>query len=158
MSPEEMADCLPAEWRTRAAFGFPGDVQASWILEARAYPNLCQWLKTELNWMLDPDNPDQVAEAAARIKSDEMSAGGTPQFMADGNAHGLRHRLRKLPVCSTCFCLYNVTHAAISMVKFQHRDRWARREIRLRQEREKQVWYARADTVRPRLSLTSGSF
>jgi len=125
---------------TAASFGSAGDIQASWIFEGRAYPRLCKWLETEANWMVDPNDADQVANASVHFHEDENAAGGPPKFLAHGVLHGVRHRLRTVPVCGTCFCIYNTIHSAVVMMRVQHRDGWARRaqQSRRRQnEREK---------------------
>jgi len=164
LSPEEMAACLECsaegeagkskqmqshhqagarygvpqdheKLRSAAAIGSPGDIQASWVFEARAYPSLCRWLE-KTNWMLDPNDPDQVTEASLHFHKDEAAAGGPPKFLANGILHGVRHRLRTVPVCPACFCIYNSIHSAVVMMRVQHRDNWARRTQRLRRERE----------------------
>lgn len=163
LTPEEMAACLqissadapgamqmesrpgaqyrpPQEkLRSEATFGTPGDVQASWIFEARAYPHLSRWLELEAKWMLDPNDPDQVAEASKHFREDEAASGGLRKFRGDGILQGVRNQLRTVPVCGPCFCIYNSIHAAVVMMTMQRRDHWARREQRLRREREERL-------------------
>jgi hypothetical protein len=142
MNPDEIAACIqlnpqPGEpQRVPGKFGLAGDISASWIFEARAYPRLCHWLETEAHWMLDPKDPDQVAEASLRLWDDEDASGGEPQFMTVGVSQGLRNRLKMVPVCGTCLCIYNVIHAAIVGIKRQRGDKWASRQQRLRRKRE----------------------
>lgn len=126
---------------SEVTFGSPGDIQASWIFEARAYPLLCDWLELEAKWMLDPNDPDQVAEASKHFHKDRADGtshfpSGRPKFRADGILQGVRNRLRAVPVCGTCYCIYNIIHAAVVMMTVQRRDCWAHRELCLRRERE----------------------
>jgi hypothetical protein len=144
MNPDEIACCLqlPPQsgepQRVLGKFGVAGDILASWIFEARAYPRLCRWLETEAHWMLDPKDPDQVAAAAVCLREDEGTSGGEPKFMATGVSQGLRNRLKTAPVCSTCLCIYNVIHSAVVSIKRQRGDKWASRHQHLRRERLEQ--------------------
>jgi len=126
---------------SEVTFGSPGDIQASWIFEARAYPQLCDWLELKAKWMLDPNDPDKVAEASQHFHKDRAEGtrhfpSGRPKFRADGILQGVRNRLRTVPVCGPCYCIYNIIHAAVVMMTVQRRDCWAHRELRLRRERE----------------------
>lgn len=173
MSPEEMAACLEscsgdgqgelsvptgrgakygvppeqAKLRSAAVLGSPGDIQASWIFEARAYQRLARWMEQDANWMLNPNDPDQVAAASMYFHEDEIAGGGSPKFMAQGVLHGVRHRLRMVPVCGTCFCIYNSIHAAVVMMRVQHRDDWAQHTRRNRQERAEQTKKAKLERM-----------
>lgn len=120
------------------SFGSAGDIQVSWIFEGRAYPRLCSWLQ-EANWMLDANDAAKVAEAAKCFHEDEAATGGKPVFKVNGMLTAVRQRLRTVPVCSTCFCVYNTLHAVIVMMTYQRRDRWARNELRLKKDLEERT-------------------
>jgi len=131
--------------RPAARFGAPGFVSAAWICEARAYPCLCRWLQDEAGWLLNPQDPDQVAEAAAKMLEDEAAegheqkksrGGRAPAFELDGCTPAVHYRTRVVPVCGPCFCVHAAIHSVLVMLRVHKRGIWARREKKRRAELE----------------------
>lgn len=149
LSPEEMAACLPptaspthgARLSCTKQSPVPalpgGTVLASWLVEARARPQLCAWLaSSECGWMLDVKDPEKVTEVARLVRADDETLRDKPPAVPIGRCQpGLRYRVQEVPVCAACLQAYSVVHGALELVRTK-RDRGARKEIRRRRERE----------------------
>lgn len=125
LTPEELIGCMPQAGRGEAALcpasscGMPASINMTMILEARGHPGLCSWLE-EAGWMFNQKDPELMAQATKQIQMDE--ARGTSVEMGTSIA-GLRYRLRVVPVCSTCFCVYKLVHDIVTATR--QRSRWA---------------------------------
>jgi hypothetical protein len=125
----------------------PGQICLSWILEAQCHPALCRWLQAEAGWTFDPRDLKQLQEAARQIEAegDESLVGSTSSLIDQGRAArsgtcgpGLQYRLRTVPVCGTCLCIYNVVHSVVNLIRVQKKGQWAKREQQRRSQHEEQ--------------------
>lgn len=145
MFPSKAVSIPEEQQRPAARFGAPGFINASWICEARAYPCLCRWFQAEAGWLLNPQDPDQMAEAASKMREDEAAGGHeqkrsrggrAPDFELDGCTAALHYRTRVVPVCGPCFCIHAAIHSALVALRVHKRGLWARREKQRRVELE----------------------
>jgi len=155
MKPEELAACLQEEEEdpskdaqsskvvkekvvkvAEIKGGSLLDLPASQVLEARSHPGLCQWLES-LDWRIDPENPSTLLAAAAHLATDEAAT--VPRNMAmrmDVSVPGMRYRLRPVKVCHTCFNTYQIINQIITLLRHQHRDRWAKSYLEKKKKQE----------------------
>lgn len=137
--PEEMVACfqsskgLSASQRTRplkpaTQCGAPGSICMSWILDAQNYPSLCDWLGYEQGWLFDPQNIDCVLKATEQIRMDDERCSRSPAPCKKCLTPELQSKLRVVPVCGNCLCIYTLIHTVVTKIRVHRLDLWAGRE------------------------------
>mmetsp|Transcript_52623 Transcript_52623/g.125706 ORF Transcript_52623/g.125706 Transcript_52623/m.125706 type:complete len:496 (+) Transcript_52623:138-1625(+) len=91
-------------------------INYSWILEARAHPELCSWLEHDLGWMISQENTALISKAGAKMTKDE-SEELAPNGLGQVGLAGMRYKLQEVPVCSTCWCAYNVVRSTLLLCR-----------------------------------------
>lgn len=123
-----------------------GYVLGSWLVEARAYPSLCQWLE-EADWMLDAYDTEQVLAAEKCFRKDEAALKGDGRgdileaLTGTGHANGpgFLYIHRSFPVCPACLQAHTAIHEAVTLIRKKKRQVWARKEVHQRRQIEEET-------------------
>lgn len=141
LTPEELINCMPFAGRgdmplcPQSTCGMPASINMTMVLEARGHPKLCSWLESA-GWMFNQKDPDLMTQAVQLIREDEANGGGAAKDAMGSSSAGLRYRLRSVPVCSTCFCVYRTVHEVVTGVRCRGKAEWAEGVQRKRREHE----------------------
>lgn len=148
LEPEEMVACLQSSKEMSASLckhspkrsaqrGPLGSICMSWILDAQNYPSLCDWLGNEKGWMFDPQNIDCVLKATEQIRVDDERNNHSFTRPKESFHLGFHNRLRPVPVCGKCLCIYTVIHTVVTKVRTHRLDLWANREQQRQRKHER---------------------
>merc|ERR1712050_383758 len=86
--------------------------------------------------MFDPHNADCILKAAEHIRIDDEYKNRWNTSSKEGFTSGFQTRLRAVPVCGTCLCIYSVIHSVVTRIRIHRLDIWANREQQRQHERK----------------------